>query len=63
MVLLQNITILENKNYSMNDSLISIEFETKGFSERGIDLLFIYLDNKLMSKLLAFKFFFYSVER
>lgn len=34
----------------MNDSSISIEFETKGFSDRGVDLLFIYLDNKLMSK-------------
>ena len=34
----------------MNDSMYKIEFETAGFATSGVDLLFIYLDNKLMSK-------------
>lgn len=32
----------------MNNSAIILNFETRNFSEKGLDLLFIYLDNKLM---------------
>lgn len=32
----------------MNNSAVTIDFETSNFSKSGVDLLFIYLDNKLM---------------
>jgi hypothetical protein len=49
-ILVQNITIPKRDGYRMNDSSVQFEFETANFAENGLDYLFIYLDNKLMSK-------------
>ena len=48
--LIMNFTIPEANELSMNDSELFIEIETKNFSETGLDYLFLYVDNKLMSK-------------
>lgn len=48
--LVMNFTIPEENAQSMNDSELYLEIQTKDFSETGLDYLFLYIDNKLMSK-------------